>query len=239
MSCPIPSSAPAPSPLIGTLQQDPGSGLSYRLRLPQPARPRALVVLLHGVGGQEMDLADLASGVDPETLVVLVRSRLQLGPDQFGWFRVALATEGPKIMESEAEASRHALIRLVDHLQVLHGVEARRTVLTGFSQGGILSASVALSAPERVGGFAILSGRILPEIEPRIANREWLAHLRAFISHGEQDATLPVAWAQRADHWLADLGIPHITRVYPAGHTLNPEMRADVLAWIGGLSGAA
>jgi len=231
MSCPAPS--------MGPLQRDPVSGLSYRLRLPQPLRPKALVVLLHGVGGQETDLADLAAGVDPETLVVLARGGLQLGPEQFGWFRVAFTAEGPKPTLAEAEASRHALIRLVDHLQSLHGVEARRTILAGFSQGGIMSASVALCAPERVGGFAILSGRILPELEPRIAGREWLTHLRGFIGHGEQDRTLPLAWAQRADHWLDDLGIPHITRVYPAGHTLNPEMRADVLAWIGGLSGAA
>jgi phospholipase/carboxylesterase len=206
---------------------------------PAPAQPRALVVLLHGVGGQETDLAELASGMAPGVLVVLVRSRLQLGPQQFGWFRVAFTAEGPKIAESEAEASRHALIRLVDHLQSRHSIEARRTVLAGFSQGGILSASLALTAPERVGGFAILSGRILPELEPRVAGREWLAHLRGFIGHGEQDRTLPLAWAQRADQWLDDLGIPHVTRVYPAGHTLSPEMRADVLAWIGGLSGAA
>ncbi|HEY3400790.1 MAG TPA: hypothetical protein VGK03_09185 [Geothrix sp.] len=228
-----------PASSMGPLQEDPGSGLSYRLRLPQPARPRALVVLLHGVGGQETDLADLAAGIDPETLVVLVRGGLSLGPGQFGWFRVAFTAEGPKIATAEAEASRHALIRFVDHLQSVHGIEARRTVIAGFSQGGIMSASVALSAPERVGGFAILSGRILPELESRIAGREWLAHLRGFIGHGEQDRTLPLAWAQRADHWLEDLGIPHVTRVYPAGHTLNPEMRADVLAWISGLSGAA
>lgn len=224
---------------LGPLQQDAASGLSYRVMQPQPDRPRALVVLLHGVGGQETDLADLAAGVDPGTLVLLVRSRLQLGPEQYGWFRVAFTAEGPKIAESEAEASRHALIRFIDHLQSQHGIEARRTVIAGFSQGGILSASVALTAPERVGGFAILSGRILPELEPRVAKREWLAHLRAFISHGERDPTLPVTWAQRADQWLDDLGIPHITRLYPAGHTLSPEMRADVLAWIEGLSGAA
>lgn len=224
---------------LSELRQDVPSGLAYRVRLPEPAHPRALVVLLHGVGGRETDLADLAAGVAPDTLVVLVRSRLPLGPDQFGWFRVAFTAEGPKIAAGEAEDSRHALIRLVDHLQADRGVEARRTVLAGFSQGGIMSASVALSAPERVGGFAILSGRILPELEPRIAKREWLAHLRAFISHGEHDSTLPVAWAQRSDQWLADLGIPHVTRLYGAGHTLNPEMRADVLAWIGGLAEAA
>ncbi|GLH67996.1 alpha/beta hydrolase [Geothrix edaphica] len=229
----------SPAPFPGVLQQDASSGLSYRVMQPPPTQPRALVVLLHGVGGQETDLAELAAGVAPGVLVVLVRSRLELGPQQFGWFRVAFTAEGPKIEENEAEASRHALIRLVDHLQSQYSIEARRTVLAGFSQGGILSASVALTAPERVGGFAILSGRILPELEPRVAGREWLAHLRGFIGHGEQDRTLPLAWAQRADSLLDDLGIPHVTRVYPAGHTLNPEMRADVLAWIGGLSGAA
>lgn len=226
-------------PSLSELRLDGPSGLSYRVRLPQPAHPRVLLVLLHGVGGRETDLAELAAGVDPGVLVVLVRSRLPLGPEQFGWFRVAFTTEGPKIAAGEAEDSRHALIRFLDRMQALYGIEARRTILAGFSQGGILSASVALSAPERLGGFAILSGRILPELEPRIAGREWLAHLRAFISHGEQDSTLPVAWAQRADRRLADLGVPHVTRLYPAGHTLNPEMQADVLAWIGGLSGAA
>ncbi len=226
-------------PSLSELRLDDPSGLFYRVRLPQPARPRVLLVLLHGVGGRETDLAELAAGVDPGALVVLVRSRLRLGSEQFGWFRVAFTAEGPNIAAGEAEDSRHALIRFLDGMQALHGIEARRTILAGFSQGGILSASVALSAPERVGGFAILSGRILPELEPRIAGREWLAHLRAFIGHGEQDQTLPLAWAQRSDQRLDDLGIPHATRLYPAGHTLSPQMRADVLAWIGGLSGVA
>ena len=108
-------SIPAP----GALQQDAASGVSYRVMQPQPARPRALLVLLHGVGGQETDLADLASGVDPETLVVLVRSRIQLGPGQFGWFRVAFSPEGPKIAADEADqrgpAAQRAHVRGMLH----------------------------------------------------------------------------------------------------------------------------
>lgn len=225
----------APNPDLGSLQEAPG-GLLYRERLPRPGRPQALVVLLHGVGGRETDLADLASGVDPEALAVLVRGRLALGPERFGWFRVAFAEEGPRIAADEAEDSRRALVRLVDHLQALHGIEPRRSLLAGFGQGGILSASVALSAPERVGGCALLSGRILPELAPRIARREWLAHLQAFVGHGEEDRILPIAWAERAGRQLEALGIGHVRRRYPGGHGIGPDMRRDVLAWMGTLT---
>ena len=231
-----------PGPAFGPLQLDPASGLAYRLSPPAPHGPGTLVLLLHGVGGRETDLADLGAGLtaaDPGALVALVRGGLVLGPEQFGWFRVTFPEGEPRIVAGEAEDSRRALIRLVDRLQSQHGVEAPRTVIAGFSQGGILSASVALSAPERVGGFALLSGRILPELEPRIANREWLAHLRGFIAHGDRDRVLPPAWARRAGRRLADLGVPHATRLYPAGHSLVPEMQADLIAWIRDFSRAA
>ena len=34
-----------------------------------------------------------------------------------------------------------------------------------------------------------------------------LAHLNAFIGHGEFDITLPVSWAQRSDPWLSEAGV--------------------------------
>jgi len=43
---------------IGPLQQDSAFELSFRLRHPLPAQARACVVLLHGVGGIETNLAD-------------------------------------------------------------------------------------------------------------------------------------------------------------------------------------
>jgi predicted esterase len=43
---------------IGPLQQDSAFELSFRLRHPLPAKARACVVLLHGVGGIETNLAD-------------------------------------------------------------------------------------------------------------------------------------------------------------------------------------
>ena len=191
---------------ISLLQQDAAFGLSFRLRLPVFVEPKACVVLLHGMGGDEMNLATIATAIDRETLVVLARAPLQFGPGQFGWFRAAFTASGPSIVASEAETSRLALIRFVTQLQSAYGVSPQKTVIAGFSQGGILSASVALSAPELVTGFGLLCGRILPELEPNLASLPRLANLRGFIGHGEYDSKLPLLWAQKADLQLTQLG---------------------------------
>jgi phospholipase/carboxylesterase len=165
-------------------------------------------------------------------LVVLPRGPIALGPEAFGWFRVAFTGNGPQIVASEADASRRTLIDFIAQLQRVHGVDAAHTVVAGFSQGGILSASVALTAPERVAAFAVLAGRILPELEPQLADAQRLSALRGYIAHGTYDDKLPVSWAQRASDWLDRLGVEHLTKLYPGGHELGPAMRADFLAWL-------
>ncbi|ABD70254.1 phospholipase/Carboxylesterase [Rhodoferax ferrireducens T118] len=206
--------------------------LTFLSKQPQPANPKALVVLLHGVGGSETNLVDLAATISSETLVVMPRGPMTLGAGQYGWFRVNFTSTGPLIVETEAEQSRQTLLRFVAQLQSVYSIGPRKTVIAGFSQGGILSASVALSAPELVAGFGVLSGRILPELESHMADKARLKNLHAFIGHGEYDSKLPVMWAQRSDQLLSDLGVAHLTRLYPIDHGISAEMRADFLSWL-------
>ncbi|MGE5384849.1 MAG: alpha/beta hydrolase [Betaproteobacteria bacterium] len=217
---------------IGPLKKPEGFELAFRQREPLPASPKRCVVLLHGVGGDETNLSDLAADFDADTLVVFPRGPLQLGVGQFAWFRVAFTAAGPQIVAAEAEHSRRLLIAFIGRLQKIHGIAPRHTVVAGFSQGGILSASAALTAPECVANFGVLSGRILPELEPLLASREDLAGVKGFIGHGEFDSKLPVAWAHRADEWLDELGVEHALRLYPIDHGINAQMHADFMAWI-------
>lgn len=206
--------------------------LMFLAKQTQPTNPKALVLLLHGVGGCETNLADLAAAVDSDTLVIMPRGPITLGAGQYAWFRVNFTGAGPVIVETEAEKSRQTLIRFVEQLQQSYGIAPQKTVIAGFSQGGILSASVALSAPKRVAGFAILSGRILPELRPHIADRLQLEKLHAFIGHGQYDSKLPVVWAQRSEQVLSDLGVEHLTRLYPIDHEIGVNMQADFLSWL-------
>ncbi len=84
--------------------------LAYRVCEPAPAKPTALLVLLHGLGGNETNLAMLAATASAGTLVVLPRGPLELGPGQHAWFRVAFTANGPQIDAAQAEASRMALV---------------------------------------------------------------------------------------------------------------------------------
>lgn len=211
--------------------------LAYRLR-PATGTPRRLLVLAHGVGGNETHLAPLADAAPADTAVVLVRAPLTLAPGQYAWFPVAFGAEGPRPDLAAAESSRIRLAHFVESMQSMLAVPAARTVLAGFSQGGIMSASVALTRPELLAGFAVLAGRILPELAPRIADAMALRHLHGFIGHGREDTKLPVDWAHRADAWLTRLGVEHTLRLYPGGHGVSAPMERDFSAWLAQCTGA-
>jgi len=218
----------------GDLVSAPDYALAFRMLEPVPVTPRRLLVLLHGVGGEELQLASLGARVDADTLVVLPHAQRSIGEGMYGWFRVGFTADGPQIVAEEAEESRLKLIEFVGQLQQHNALSPLQSVVAGFSQGGILSASAALSAPQAVAGFGLLCGRILPEIEPMLAPREQLSTLDALIVHGRGDDKLPVAWAERADAWLQALDVPHVLRLHDAGHELTTAMEADFLDWFGG-----
>ncbi|WP_420996272.1 alpha/beta hydrolase [Cupriavidus sp. 30B13] len=211
--------------LPAALEFEPCSGLHYR-RARQPQAPRARLVLLHGVGGNESNFAGLEHHWPAGLEVLLLRAPLRMGPFAFAWFHVSFTAGGPVIEAAQAEASRERVLRFLDAQPALP------TVIAGFSQGGIVSASAALSAPQKVSGFGLLSGRILPELEPRIAPPEALRTLSAFIAHGRRDDKLPPFWAERADAQLDRLGVRRQTRLYDMGHELAREEIADFVQWL-------
>ncbi|WP_422508710.1 alpha/beta hydrolase [Stenotrophomonas sp. GZD-301] len=192
---------------------------------------QGLVVLMHGVGSHERSLLPLAQALDPRLQVVLPRGPLSFGPDAFGWFTVQFGPQGPVIDPAQAEASRLRLIDFVRQQQAQLGLPATRTLVAGFSQGGIMSASIALTAPEVAARFAVLSGRILPEIAAHVPADIATRDLEGLILHGRHDSKLPFALATAASARLRALGVRHTLKDYPADHALTAPMQADFNAW--------
>lgn len=219
---------------LNNLVTHPALPLAHRLRssADDAAGGIPCLVLLHGVGANEANLLDVAQRQDPRLLVILARGPLAFGPAQFGWFNVNFTSGGPVINAPQAEASRAALVQFIEGLPAAYGVDPQRIWIAGFSQGGILSASVALSRPDRVAGFGILSGRILPEIAPITAPNQQTQNLAGFISHGIEDNKLTVEFARSAQRLLQQKAVQLTYREYDAVHELNAAMQADFCDWL-------
>jgi phospholipase/carboxylesterase len=209
------------------------SGLAYRIRPAATASEQApCLLLLHGVGSSEAGFVELVRQMDPRLVVILVRGPLVLAPGRFAFFQVSFTPNGPAIDAAQAEQSRTRLLDLIGALPARHGVDPARIVIAGFSQGGIMSASVGLTAPSRVAGFGILSGRILPEVLPRVERVPALETVQAWVSHGVQDQTLGIHFAHHAREVLSGLKVPMEYREYAAGHALDAAMVGDFQHWL-------
>jgi phospholipase/carboxylesterase len=191
----------------------------------------ALLLLLHGIGSNEHDLMGLEPLLSKRFHVVSARSPLELGLNRFGFFSVTFAP-GPVHNAGEAEEGRLTLLDFIDELGARYGVPHDRIFLMGFSQGAIMSFSVALTTPERVGGIVAMSGRILQEIGSDTSRLPDHGGLPVLVTHGVHDTKLPIEHGRASRDTLAELNIALDYREYGMGHEIGRESLGDIIGWL-------
>ena len=191
-----------------------------------------LLLLLHGIGSNEHDLYGLAPFLDKRFLIISVRAPNTLGPGSYAWFEADFTPQGPVINPEQAEASRITLITFLQEAVTSYGADPEQVYLMGFSQGAIMSASVALTHPELVAAVVLMSGRILPEIQPLIASHEELNGLPFLVVHGTADMVLPVSHGRASRQLLSSLPVELTYHEYPMGHEVGQESLYDVTTWL-------
>jgi phospholipase/carboxylesterase len=156
-----------------------------------------VVVLLHGYSMTPADLAPFAHSMGLPVLFLFPRGPLPSPAGGRAWWDVdsearnAGMLAGPRDLADEYPAGIGAARNTLEKL--LEVVAARynpaRTVIGGFSQGGMLSLDVVLRGSARVDAVVLMSAS-------RIASRDWepasgrLRGLPVFVSHGITDQDL-------------------------------------------------
>jgi phospholipase/carboxylesterase len=212
---------------------DTTSVLHYLVREPKikTAHP-PILILLHGVGSNEEDLFSFANHLPEKYLVISARAPISLGGNSYAWYHLDFSTGKPIFNFKEEEISRATLIKFISQIKEKYSVDRNEIYLCGFSQGAIMSYSIALTRPELVKGIAVMSGRLLEEIKPFIASKDKVQKLKIFISHGTKDNVLPVQNAREAAAFLKTLNINFSYKEYPEEHTISNEMFNDLLRWL-------
>jgi len=209
------------------------ASLHYLVREPnvKTAHP-PVIFLMHGVGSNEKDLFGLAKSFPDNFLVISARGPLTLGPDRYAWFHVDFGSGKPVINFKEQEDSRRLIAKFIGEMKTKYNFDATKIFLGGFSQGGIMSYSVALTHPGLIKGIAVMSGRLLPEIKPLVTDFDKLKGLSIFISHGTEDNVLGIDYARDAKNWLESKHLTPNYHEYTAGHQIIQPMLQDMLTWL-------
>lgn len=191
-----------------------------------------LLLLLHGIGRNERDLFVLAPALDPRFLILSLRAPNMLAPGSYAWFTVTPGPAGNRVDPELAEGSRQLLLRFIPEAVAAYNADPERVYLMGFSQGAIMSASVALTQPDLVAGTVLMSGRILPEIKPLVAPAQALHGLPILVVHGTGDSVLPIAHGRASQDTLSALPVALTYREYDMPHTVTETSLADIAEWL-------
>ncbi|GAB4145886.1 MAG: phospholipase/carboxylesterase [Planctomycetaceae bacterium] len=218
--------------------------------LPKGESPEIVTVICHGFGASGDDLA----GLGPEMLhrqpqlaskIRFLFPEAPLSLDSAGipggraWWHLdmeklnaAIATGQIRDLRNdypdELPAARKMLMNLIQDIQTETGLPTDHFILTGFSQGAMLSTDVTLRLPEPPGLLGILSGTLICEEEWReLASQR--GRIPVFQSHGDQDPILPFCAAEWLRDMLIDAGLDVEFMPFSGMHTI-PVAVIDRLA---------
>jgi len=197
---------------------------------PAAGKPLGALVLLHGRGADEYDLAALGDGLDPMARLVFATPRAPL-TEGFGahWYHLLQLGVPEPITFA---ASRAALAKWLDAFLAEHGLDHAHTVLGGFSQGTVMSYAYAIS-PEAppVAGLLCFSGYV-PSAPGYETDLSRVRDLPVFISHGNRDGMIPLPWGQKARDTMEAAGAAVTYREFRGEHQIDGEGLLQARIWL-------
>ena len=207
--------------------------LKYLLREPENITSSTpLLVLIHGYGSNEEDLFSFVPTLPKDWLVVSFRAPKDTPYGGYAWYDIDLTNPEKYVDVEQAEAAISGIMEAIMKISNQYGLVDNPTHLCGFSQGGILSYAMALRFPQLFNKIACLSSypeeKLLTNI---VKDKKKLEQLRFFVSHGTDDAVIPMDWGRKAAELLYDLSCYFSFREYMSGHGVNQKNYMDLMTF--------
>lgn len=203
--------------------------------------PRYAVIWLHGLGADGSDFVPVVPelGLPPSAGVRFVFPHAPEIPVTCNggyvmpaWYDIISLEPGSRrIDEAGILRSRDALRALIAR-ENRRGIPCPRIFLAGFSQGGAVAYTTALTHPERLAGLIALS-TYLPTPQ-RVADEATEANraLPIFAAHGSEDDVVAPSLGLAARDFLREHGYRPEWHDYPMPHSVCLEEIADIGRWL-------
>ncbi len=202
--------------------------------------PTHAVIWLHGLGADGHDFASIVPELRlqgaPAIRFVFPHAPVRPvtvnnGMAMRAWYDIYVMGSVQREDESGFRDSQRAVEALIAR-ENQRGIESRRIVLAGFSQGCAMTLytgprfSQKLAGMVGLSGYLPLAGRFDAERQP--ANQD----TPIFLAHGTQDPVVAIARGQAAHAALSAAGYPVSWQTYAMPHSVCLEEIADIAKFL-------
>ncbi len=198
---------------------------------PEGEGPFPTVIALHGHGAHALDLIGLSQHLPQGLLWLCQQAENTIEEAFYGFTWFHFGRDDPK-RDDEIEGVLDELREFFDQAAERYPIDRDRTVLLGFSQGGMLAYRLALSEPQRFAGLAALSTTLSAESTETLAPSDGLKRLPVIVQHGTQDPMIAVDRARESRERLESLGVDLEYREYEMAHQIGAESSHDLSVWL-------
>jgi len=185
-----------------------------------------LILAIHGLGDRPERFAALLRPLPAPARVILPRA-FDPVDDGFSWFPIRARSKDIAGLAAGIASAADRLapfLAAIAHERPTHG----KPIVTGFSQGGMLSFALALRSPQEISAAAPIGGWLPPPLWPAQGPSEQrMPPITAF--HGDADNAVKIEPTRAAVQHLIGLGYPVELREYPGvAHEIPAQIRADL-----------
>jgi phospholipase/carboxylesterase len=199
---------------------------------PPPGGWSGALVLHHGRGTDEHDLAPLLDVFDPQRrlLGLSVGAPLTLpGTPGHHWYALAQLGYPPP---EHFIPTWEQLTEFLDTALEEHDVPIGKTIVGGFSQGTVMSYALGLARDRPApAGILAMSG-FIPHVEGVPLDPAARKGMPVAIAHGSLDPVIPVDFAHAARDELTAAGLDVEYHESPMGHTIDPRVIPALSDWV-------
>lgn len=199
--------------------------------------PTATVIWLHGLGADGHDFEPIVPELNLDDLAVRfifphapsIPVTVNGGMRMPAWYDITAIDIDRTIDTAQLEASADAIDAFIARERE-RGIDSRRILIAGFSQGGAVAYECALRHGEPLAGLLALSTYFATANTNRAsdANRK----LPILSCHGTQDPVVPEALGRQAVTLLKERDYAIDYRTYPMPHSVAPDEIRDIAVWL-------
>ena len=216
-----PPSSTAGAASEGTLAAGGVGYLELYTAAAKPGQTLPMILAIHGLGDRPERFRGLFRDLPVPTRLIVARGIDRYGRG-FSWFPIRVGNVDEARLTKGVRHAANRLARMIEAL-VKRYPTRRRPLVTGFSQGGILSFALAAEHPQLIASAVPLAGWLPRPMWPAQAPA---AAVPIVALHGDADRVLPIAPTRAAVAALRKLGMAVELHEYPAVvHTVSPAMR--------------